>query len=169
MVSQRWFSYRYNPAMSLNFVAIISAKQAPGATSAKACPRGRRFSERYFDEISLRSSRQLLRDHRAMELHRTGQAARKAKRVITIKVSSRYVIPSRCTKLTTSWHNYSYFIIHNFQQKAKPQCTLVDYFLFCPVSFLLFSDFVSYFQENFTFAAAYHTLSSQRVSLIQPS
>lgn len=86
MVSQRWFSYRYNPAMSLNFVAIISAKQAPGATSAKACPRGRRFSERYFDEISLRSSRQLLRDHRAMELHRTGQAARKAKRVITIKV-----------------------------------------------------------------------------------
>ena len=85
------------------------------------------------------------------------------------KVSSRYVIPSRCTKLTTSWHNYSYFIIHNFQQKAKPQCTLVDYFLFCPVSFLLFSDFVSYFQENFTFATAYHTLSSQRVSLIQPS
>lgn len=46
LVSQRWFSYRYNPAMSLNFVAIISAKQAPGATSAKACPRGRRFSER---------------------------------------------------------------------------------------------------------------------------
>ena len=72
--------------MSLNFVAIISAKQAPGATSAKACPRGRRFSERYFDEIALRSSRQLLRDPRAMELHRTGQAARKAKRVITIKV-----------------------------------------------------------------------------------
>ena len=74
LVSQRWFSYRYNPAMSLNFVTIISAKQAPGATSAKACPRGRRFSERYFDEIALRSSRQLLRDPRAMELHRTGQA-----------------------------------------------------------------------------------------------
>ena len=72
--------------MSLNTAAIISAKQAPGATSAKACPRGRRFSEGYFDEISLRSSRQLLRDPRAMELHRTGQAARKAKRVITIKV-----------------------------------------------------------------------------------
>ena len=90
-MSQRWFSYRYNPAMSLNIVAIISAKQAPGATSAKACPRGRRFSERYFYEISLRSSRQLLRDHRAMGLHRTGQAARKAKRVITIKV--KYALP----------------------------------------------------------------------------
>lgn len=72
--------------MSLNIVAIISAKQAPGATSAKACPRGRRFSEGYFDEISLRGSRQLLKDPRAMELHRTGQAACKAKRVITIKV-----------------------------------------------------------------------------------
>ncbi len=72
--------------MGLNIVAIISVKQAPGATSAKACPRGRRFSERYFDEISLRSSRQLLRDARAMELHRTGQAACRAKRAITIKV-----------------------------------------------------------------------------------
>ena len=70
--------------MSLNIVAIISAKQAPGATSAKACPRGRRFSEGYFDEISLRSSRQLLRDPLAVELHRTGQAARKAKPVIAI-------------------------------------------------------------------------------------
>ena len=72
--------------MSLNIVAIISAKQAPGATSAKACPRGRRFSERYVDEISLRSSRQLLRDPLAMELRRTGQAARKAKPVIAITV-----------------------------------------------------------------------------------
>lgn len=78
--------------MSLNIVAIISAKQAPGATSAKACPRGRRFSEGYFDEISLRSSRQLLRDPRAMELHRTGQAGRKAKRVITIKV--KHALPA---------------------------------------------------------------------------
>jgi len=72
--------------MSLNTAAIISAKQAPGATSAKACPRGRRFSEGYFDEISLRSSRQLLRDPLAVELHRTGQAARKAKPVIAITV-----------------------------------------------------------------------------------
>ena len=70
--------------MSLNTAAIISAKQAPGATSAKACTRGRRFSEGYFDEISLRSSRQLLRDPLAVELHRTGQAARKAKPVIAI-------------------------------------------------------------------------------------
>lgn len=45
-MSQRWFSTRYKPAMSLNTTAIIGSKQAPGATSAKACPRGRRFDER---------------------------------------------------------------------------------------------------------------------------
>lgn len=69
--------------MSLNTTAIVCSKQAPGATSAKACSRGRR-SERYFDEISLQSSRQLLRDPLAVELHCAGQAARKTKPVIAI-------------------------------------------------------------------------------------
>ena len=72
--------------MSLNATAIIGSKQAPGATSAKACPWGRRFSERYFDEISLQSSRQLLRDPLAVELDCAGQAARKTKPVIAITV-----------------------------------------------------------------------------------
>ena len=106
-MSQRWFSYRYNPAMSLNFVAIISAKQAPGATSAKACPRGRRFSERYFDEISLRSSRQLLRDPLAVELHCAGQAARKAKLVIaiTVKHAPPVVTAKGCARLGDATKN----------------------------------------------------------------
>jgi len=56
----------------------------------------------------------------------------------------KVLIPSRCTKLTTNRYTYSYLIIHNFQQKAKPQCTLLDYFLFCPVSFRISSDFVSF-------------------------
>ena len=56
----------------------------------------------------------------------------------------KVLIPSRCTKLTTNRYTYSYLIIHNFQQKAKPQCTLIDYFLFCPVSFRISSDFVSF-------------------------
>ena len=56
----------------------------------------------------------------------------------------KVLIPSRCTKLTTNRYTYSYLIIHNFQQKAKPQCTLFDYFLFCPVSFRISFDFVSF-------------------------